>query len=116
MYKAFFKWDGKGGARALWGVTMIQILTVSEVIWVTMRIFFTHQQLKPFGKEIAWSFVIIGFIFFILNNRKYSGQFDGYDSKWKNESENKKVIKGAFVVFSLVIPWILFVLMANLIG
>jgi len=116
MYQAYFKWDKAGAGRALWGITMIQVLIVSEIIWVTLRVFFTHQQLKPYGKEIAWFFVIIGVVFFILNNRKYAGTYEGYHNKWKNESENKRIFKGFLVVLSLIAPWILFVLMANLIS
>ncbi len=116
MYKAFFKWDGDEAARALCGVTMIQVLIISEIIYTCLRQFFSHQQMKPFGKEIAWSFVIIGILLYVLNYKKYKGKFDKYNDHWKMEPENKKKLKGLLVILSLIAPWILFILMTDLIG
>jgi len=116
MYKAFFKWDGAGAYRALLGITMIQTLLFSEVVIVLIRIFFSHQQLKPFGKILAWSLLIIGIIFYILNYKAHKGKYNEYDSYWKAESENKKILKGILVILSLTVPWVLFILMADFIG
>ncbi|MGN6639839.1 MAG: hypothetical protein ACTHJ8_13090 [Mucilaginibacter sp.] len=116
MYQAFFKWDGTSGSRALIGIAMIQTLLVSEIITVILRMLFLRIQLKPYFKEIALTYVIIGVIFLVLNMRKYAGKYSDYQDHWKNEPEGKRTLRGILVVLSLIAPWMLFFIMTNILG
>lgn len=116
MYQAFFKWDGKSGSRALIGVAMIQTLLVSEIITVILRMFFLRIQLKPYFKEIALIYVVIGIVFLILNMKKYAGKYSDYQDHWKNEPEHRRTFRGILVVLSLIAPWVLFFIMTNVLA
>jgi hypothetical protein len=106
LTKFYFKWDGSTGITAVIGVSMIQTLLLADVTIVMIRLIWEGADYKPYSKVIANSFVAILFLFIIINNWKYNGNYDKFCLLWKHESRNIKLVKGLLVIFSLILPWV----------
>jgi uncharacterized membrane-anchored protein len=104
--KAFFKWDGSEGNRAIWAVTMIQTLIIFDLIIMLLTLFWGHTSLFPYSKILGMSAVVVLFILMIVNGRKYDGRYDELDARWKDESQRKKLLKGCVVTLAMVLPWV----------
>lgn len=106
MTKAYFKWDGRMGATAMIGISMIQTLVIGDIIMVVVRLFFDREVTAPYAKNLAYLDCIIGVVFMIHNYRKYNGTYNKFKTYWKNESEKVRKWKGVLVVLSLILPWV----------
>ena len=104
--KAFFKWDGVEGNRGIWAVTMVQTLTVFDLILTFFSLLRGRSSLFSYSTILGMSAVVILFIVMFLNGRKYDGRYQEFDARWKDEPENKKILKGFLVLLVMVVPWI----------
>jgi hypothetical protein len=111
VYQVFLKWDGTKGYRALCAVTMIQSVLFAELMLLSLRIFFSHEQIRPFAKSLGLASLFIMVIFYILNYRVYNEKYEKMREYWEHESKNKRIFRGFLVIISMLMPWVLLYLM-----
>jgi hypothetical protein len=102
----FFKWDGVAGHRAILALTMIQTLGIVDLLLLIFSIFEGRAALFPYSKALGVSTIGMGFLLMIWNSRIYDGRYSEFDARWKDEPENRKLLKGILVLFVFFAPWI----------
>ncbi len=105
-YKAFFKWDGVYGSRAIWIVTMTQSMSLLAMFTFITSSFFGRSVLFPYSKMIGFSLVGLSLALFIVNTRKYNNRYSEFEKKWKDESKTTRMGKGLLVILSFLMPWV----------
>lgn len=104
--KFYFKWDGRTGGTAIVAISMIQTLIVGDIAVFLVRLFVDRSDTASYSKAIGYFFAIMLIFFVLYNYRKYNGRYNKFRSVWKEETREKKLIKGFLVIASLVVPWI----------
>lgn len=106
--KAYFKWDGRTGGTAIVGVSMIQLLTILNVLLFIRRVVFGTGigDIYPFEK---WGILGTLALLVFYNYNKYNGSYNKFKRYWKDEPRATRVFKGILVVMSLVFPWVLLI-------
>ncbi len=79
------------------------------------KYFLTKNELASHAKQFGWVAGLLALVLYFLNYRKYDGKYDNYLLQWKDESPNKRFVKGIFVILSLSLPLISYLLI-KLIG
>jgi len=102
----YFKWDGRTGGTAIVAVSMIQTLLVGDIAIFLLRLVFDRSDTAPYAKTIAYFFGGILVLLMIYNYRKYNGSYNKFRSFWREETNSQRLVKGFFVIASLIIPWI----------
>ena len=103
--KAYYKWDGNSGITSY----------LSTSLFLTMLVFVpTILSLeKPFIKSHDGIFKGIMFgiqiIMLILVTIRYRKKYEILHERYKSENENTRKTKGAFVVLTLLTPWIVLI-------
>src|SRR5688572_11591556 len=104
--KAYFKWDGRTGITGIVGITMIQVLLLMDMNAIFNVLFLSRNQTNDFVNFGKWVYLVLYFVLLGINYKKYSGQYNSFRAKWKEESKRQKVRKDVMVVLSLLVPWI----------
>jgi hypothetical protein len=113
MNKFYFKWDGRNGITSVIGVSMIQCLVLFDLLFFIERIFYTKQQIVASNTAKAGGYIGIACLtgLIIYNYFKYYGKYNSFKSRWKNETNGERNIRGVLVLLCLVFPWVPMILM-----
>jgi len=106
FYKAFFKWDGEDGHRAILAVTLAQVLIIAVILLAIFVFFWGRAILFPYSKLIGMSGVALVFILMFVNGKVYDGKFSEFDNRWRDESEDKRILKGLMILIVIILPFI----------
>ncbi|RYE23926.1 MAG: hypothetical protein EOP45_06360 [Sphingobacteriaceae bacterium] len=104
--KTFFKWDGVKGNRAICALTMLQTLIICDLVLIFISLVWGRTTLFPYSKTLALLAIGISIGLMILNSRKYDGRYNEFNTKWKNEPGNTKILKGILLIVVILTPWI----------
>jgi len=107
----YTKWDGNNGINGILMISLIQLLLICDVVLPIMRIWFTFSQISPYSKTIAIIGVMVLFALIIYNYIKYNHKYDQLKIRWENETQRERMLKGVFILTSLVLPWIPIILL-----
>jgi hypothetical protein len=110
----YFKWDGRNGITAVIGVSMIQVLTVIDIVLFFTRLNFSRSELAPYSKTIGYAGLGITFLVIVINYFRYRNKYNSFKKKWKHESKSERRRKGVLVIICLVLPLLLLVIMGIL--
>lgn len=112
LSKFYYKWDNEGNVTAVLGVTMLQTLLASNLIFIVIKIFFTKEEIQGFN----W-LKVIGICLFIAleiyNHIKYKGKYSVLKDRWRNESKKQKFWRRLIVILALITPWVSLILIIN---
>jgi hypothetical protein len=106
--KLFLKYPTDRGVRAIFLISLMQSLIVISAIEGSLPFFLGKTAIAGFLSQINWFIVFIVFGAFFLNFLNYQGKYSQFEQYWKNESQPTKTIKGLLIVFSLLIPFIVY--------
>lgn len=102
----YFKRDGRTGATAIVAISVVQVMLGIEFVSLLLHLLFDRETNRSFIPTIRPIVAIITILLVIFNYRKYNGTYNKFRFHWKDETMKKRRIKGAVVVFSLLLPWI----------
>ena len=105
MVQVNYKWDGKESATALVGVSMIQAVSIVDIILLGLRVCFSTSRLSPYSKKIGYLSVLIFIIISACNDRIYKNKYESIRSRWVDETSQERFLKGILVVLCLILPW-----------
>lgn len=116
FYKFYYRWDGENGITALLGVSMIQCLIVFNIFLLCERFFYTKSEVALKGDSSKVAYIAVTFFIALLlyNGFKYRNKYNEFRDRWVEESQYKRKIKGFFVLVTLIIPWVILFLIAEL--
>jgi len=108
--RAYYKWDGKQGITAVFGVALfISALSCFSCLAFGRLLF---------GKTIFLQYktlfesVIVGVSLLILffTFKRYLNSFDNLHERFKDESEFTRKWKGLIVVVFYILPWVILII------
>ena len=88
-----------------------QTLLLGDLLLPLTRVFLTVNQISPYSKFIGLSSVAVLIILIIYNYKKYNDKYAQLKLVWENETTQQRVVRGIFLILSLIIPWIPIVLL-----
>lgn len=103
--QAYFKWDGRTGATGIFAIVMIQILFIINLHACFNLFFLTRSQTQDYVSVLKLIYSLIFIFLCVVNFKKYDGRYNELRSKWKDETKSKRILKGIFIIFSLVFSW-----------
>ncbi|NQX41286.1 hypothetical protein HQN84_20720 [Pedobacter steynii] len=56
------------------------------------------------AKQFGYIGAAIGLFLMIYNNKKYNGKYNQYRYYWKDETKGTRILKGGYVVLTLLFP------------
>lgn len=113
LNKGYFKWDGRRGSTALFGVTFVQLF------WL-LDIFLFVDKLLPFGtfprdKNLMTTiFAVVFGVALYFNYRIHDGKYNTYKRRWASEAAFQRRLRGVFVIIAIVLPIVLAPIIINL--
>lgn len=110
LTKAYLRWDGKDGSTAIVGITMIQLLLLTDFLSVTLRLFFSRNDLSKYPNTGKLIILAVFILLALYNLKRYNNKYEELESCWKSENRKKRIYKGILVILSLTIPWVPFLL------
>lgn len=114
MTKAYKKWDGYRGTTAIFGVSLIQVMIILDIILVVILENFsktTRLSFNPYDKIII---LLMMLIIVLINFNRYKGKYFALDERWNDETKNQKILHGILVILLILIPLIFPVVFLNL--
>lgn len=106
LSKLYQRWDGRAAATALVGVSMIQILYLTEpLMYIYFRLadFNTRQSYKDIG--ILISFILM-FAVYSINQKRYKRIYTDLEERYSKENSKLKILKLAVMIIVFTLPLI----------
>jgi magnesium-transporting ATPase (P-type) len=108
IMKLFLKYPTDRGVRAIFLISLMQSMIALSLIEGCLPFFLKKSEMAELLSQIIWLIVFIVFGLFFFNFLNYQGRYSEFDQHWQNESKAKKTIKGLLVIFSLLIPFVVY--------
>jgi hypothetical protein len=109
--QAYFRWDKRNSITAAIGIAMIQSMLPFDLLILVL--------IKSNGKKtsgplyplwVNYSWVVVSILLVVYNHYKYFNKYSQYKMKWKDEPRQQRVLKGALVLFFMILPWAIILL------
>ncbi|WP_462227999.1 hypothetical protein [Mucilaginibacter sp.] len=113
MAQFFFKRDGSDAIRAILGISMVQMLILFILSFITVHFTLSAQYLHLHSKQSGEIGVFITLLLIFYNYKKYKGRYSYYREYWQDEVRSQRLLKGYLVLISLILPWIAVFLIAT---
>ena len=114
MVKVYKRWDGYDGDTAKWGLVLVQIMVILDVLSIPYLELFNKAERQAFNKYGVIIIFVLGIGLYIINSIRYKGRYFSLDEKWKNETRKQKIIRGVLIVLMMLIPLLFPALVLNL--
>ena len=114
MVKVYKRWDGYDGDTAKWGLVLIQMMVILDILSIPYLELFNKAERQAFNKYGVIIIIVLGIGLYIINSIRYKGRYYSLDEKWKNETRKQKIIRGILVVLMMLIPLLFPALILNL--
>jgi hypothetical protein len=103
------KWDGENGITAVIGVSMIQAVTLIDLCLIVLKQYYSRSETKEYSKIFGYTGVIFLTVLIIFNHFKFKDSFEKFQIIWKDETLQRRRVKGLAVFISLILPWVLLI-------
>ncbi len=112
--QVYWRWNKENSPRAVIAISMFQSMMICNSILIILRIFLRKNQITPYSKILAVSWVIIFLFFLVYNIKKYYNKFESFKLEWQHESRSTRIKKGLLILLLLLTPWlVLFAMIAE---
>ena len=108
IMKLFLKYPTDRGVRAIFLISLMQSMIVISLIEGCLPLFLGKSAIAEILSQIIWLIVFVVFGLFFFNFLNYQGRYNEFEHYWKNETQQKKTIKGLLIIISLLIPFVVY--------
>jgi hypothetical protein len=109
LQEFYKKWDGENGITAIIGVSMIQAVTLIDLCLIVLKQYYSRSETKEYSKIFGYTGVIFLIVLIIFNHFKFKDSFEKFQIIWKDETLQRRRVKGLAVFISLILPWVLLI-------
>lgn len=105
--EVYLEWKHGGGGidTGVISITGIQGFTLASVFAIGARLFLDRAETATYAKTISGIGVGVLTVFYILNSILYKKErYDALKEHWKDESIDKRRLKGFLVFLSIILP------------
>jgi uncharacterized membrane protein len=110
--KVYFKWDGRKGITSIVAIAMVQVVLVMIFLALLSLVFFTTEEISSAPNSCKYALIIPYLFFSVMAFRKFGEKYNQYRKYRKDETKGVRFFKGLGVILTLILPWVLFILIA----
>jgi len=114
IVKVYKRWDGYDGDTAKWGLVLVQMMVILDILGIPYLEFFNKAERQAFNKYGVIIIIVLVIGLYIFNSNRYKGKYFSLDEKWKNETKKQKIVRGLLVILMMLIPLLFPALILNL--